>query len=259
MGIHTFASMHYLFTLLLVWCALPLFGQEAGFGSKNKDQAILIGVSYGPEIPASDLAERFVSNFGAGVDLGFTPARSPWTFTLQGKYLFGNEVKEDVLEGLRVDGGFIIGTMRLPADIQLRMRGLYMGVRAGRIFSLGKNPRAGIKFGLGAGWLSHRIRVQFDPQQTVNQLVGDYRQGYDRLVAGPAISNYIGWYQLGRAGRINFFAGLETIVGFTTNQRDFDFATAGTLEESRVDISLGLRAGIVLPLYLGEGEDIFYR
>ncbi|MEM6397132.1 MAG: hypothetical protein AAF741_12355 [Bacteroidota bacterium] len=251
--------MYYFYLLVFVFSALPLFSQEAGFGSKNKDQAILIAASYGPEIPAADLADRFGSNFGAGVDLGFTPSRSPWTFTLQGKFLFGNEVKDDVLEGLRVDGGFIIGTMRLPADIQLRMRGLYVGVRAGRIFSLGKNPRAGFKIGLGAGWLSNRIRVQFDPMQTVNQLVGDYRQGYDRLVAGPALTNYIGWYQLGKAGRINFFAGLETTVGFTTNQRDFDFATAGTFEESRVDVSLGLRAGIILPLYLGEGEDIFYR
>ncbi|MEM8584188.1 MAG: hypothetical protein AAGF87_07965 [Bacteroidota bacterium] len=251
--------MRYFFVLLSVSFVLPLVSQDPLSGLKNKDQAVLVSVSYGPELPLADLADRFGSNWGAGLSIGYTPTESPWTFDLQGKYLFGNEAKEDVLAGLRIINGFIVGNERLPADIRLRMRGIYFGVQVGRIFSLGSNPRAGIKFALGAGWLEHRIRIQFDPQQTVNQLVGDYRKGYDRLAGGPALTNFIGWYQLGKSGRINYFAGVETTLGFTTNQRDFDFATSGTFEESRVDVSVGFRAGLIIPLYMGEGEDIFYR
>ncbi|MEL6667447.1 MAG: hypothetical protein AAFP08_00660 [Bacteroidota bacterium] len=251
--------MRYILPLLCLSFGLTLVGQSFVEGAKNKDQAILFAVSYGPEVPLADLADRFGANWSVGAELGFTPKKSKWMGSFQGKFFFGNDAKEDVLAGLRVSGGFIIGNERLPADIKLRMRGLYFGARVGRLFSLGKNPRAGIQLGFGAGVFSHRIRIQFDPSQTVNQLVGDYRSGYDRLVAGPAVTNFIGWYQLSNDGRANFFAGIESTAAFTTNQRDFDFATAGTFEESRFDVSIGFRAGLIIPFYLGEGEDVFYR
>lgn len=253
------ASMRYASILLLLLFVLPLVGQTEFTGARNKDAAILVHMSYGPELSLADLGDRFNNNFGIGLGLGYSAQESPWIFSLEGKYFFGSEVEEDVLAGLRTDAGFIIGTNRFPADINLRMRGLFVGLRAGRIFALGDNPRAGIKVALGAGYFSHRIRIQFDPMQTVNQLVGDYRKGYDRLSAGPALSQFVGYYQLSKNGRINFFAGVEAIQALTTNQRDYDFATAGTLEEDRLDISLGIRAGLILPLYNGSGEDIFYR
>ena len=251
--------MRYAFVLLLLVFVLPLVGQTEFTGARNRDAAILVHMSYGPELSLADLSDRFNTNFGIGLGVGYSGKESPWIFSLEGKYYFGSEVNEDVLAGLRTDGGFIIGTNRVPADINLRMRGLYVGARVGRIFALGDNPRGGIKVALGAGYLSHRIRIQFDPMQTVNQLVGDYRKGYDRLSAGPALSQFIGYYQLSENGRINFFAGVESIQALTTNQRDYDFATAGTLEEDRLDISLGFRAGLILPLYSGAGEEIFYR
>lgn len=226
---------------------------------QNTDPAILISAGYGPQSPAGDLGDRFGNGFGIEMALDYTGKESPWIFGLMGQYSFGSEVFEDVIAGLRTQEGFIIGNQRDPADIQLRMRAFFAGARVSRIIPLGDNPRAGIRVSVGGGWMEHRIRIQNDVSQTVNQLTGDYRKGYDRLTGGPAAYQFIGYQQLSENGRINFYVGGEIFEGFTTGKRDFDFATGTTLDESRLDILAGLRVGLILPLYQGEGKEIYYR
>lgn len=242
----------------MVFASVSLFCQGLA-GERNLDRGIISHFSYGPVATVGDLADRFDGGWSIGLGVDYTPADSPWLFGVMGHYLFGNRVKEDVANNLRLPNGAIIGSQREVADLLLRMRAYYLGVRASRIISFGENKRAGIKVGVGIGYLGHRIRFQEDVTQSVNQLNAEYRKGYDRLTGGLALYQFLGYQIMSRNGRINFFAGGELIEGFTSSLRDFDFATAGSLEGSRLDILAGFRAGIILPLYFGEGQEIFYR
>lgn len=224
----------------------------------NQSSAILFRFGYGPQWPGGDLADRFGTSWSLQGQLDFL-TQSDWLFGLQTQYFFGTEVKQDVLAGLRTEAGFIIGNQRSPADIQLRERGLFLGMQVGRNFVLNRErSRSGILFTLAGGWLLHRIRIQTDPAQTVNQVIAEYRAGYDRLTAGPALHQFIGYQNLDARGRLNFYVGIELMEGFTQSQRDWDFAAQGPLTGNRFDVLFGVRAGWILPFYQGSGEEIFY-
>lgn len=250
--------MRNLFVLLALLNITVLSAQGLA-GERNLDKAILLNFSYGPAAPLVDLADRFKGGFSIEFAADYAPKESPWLFGVMGQYIFGSNVKEDVLSGLRLENGTLVGNQRSAADIKLRMRALFAGARVGRILPFGDNKRAGVKIALGLGLLGHRIRIQDDVNQSLPPVEGDYRKGYDRLTAGPAIYNFVGYQQLSRNGRVNFFIGGELITGFTKSLRTYDFATSGSLEKNRLDMLGGVRLGLILPLYVGEGREIFYR
>ncbi|MEM9836123.1 MAG: hypothetical protein AAF828_06455 [Bacteroidota bacterium] len=249
------------FTVLLLLAIFPLFNlsTQGLEGIKNTDKAILIYAGYGPQSPSGDLSDRFGNTWGIELGVDYIAKESNWLFGVFGQYIFGSQVNEDVVANLRTRDGFIIGNQRDPADIQLRMRGYFAGARIGKIIPFGDNKRSGLKVAIGAGWMEHRIRIQNDVNQSVNQLVGDYRSGYDRLSSGPALYQFLGYQNMSVNGRINFYAGAELFEGFTQSRRDFDYATGNPIDESRLDLLAGFRLGIILPLYQGDGREIFYR
>ena len=204
------------------------------------------------------MADRFGSNFAAEVSADYM-TESNWTFGVQGQFLFGSTVNEDVLAGLRTESGNIIGNDRDPADIQLRMRGSYYGLRIGRLFGLSENnKRTGIRLNLGAWLLQHRIRIQDDPFRVVPQLEGEYEKGYDRLTNGLALHQFVGFQTIGKNNGINLTIGFEFFEGFTQNRRSFNFDTRMADTEQRLDLLAGLRFSFTLPFYQGNAEDIFY-
>ena len=244
----------WLLTITLPTTGSVLWAQATG----NQSRGVLFRFGYGPQFPGGDLADRFGTSWSMQGQLDYL-TQSDWLIGLQGQYFFGTEVKQDVLAGLRTDDGFIIGNQRSPADVQLRERGLFLGLQVGRNFVL--NPdrsKSGFLFTLAGGWLLHRIRIQTDPAQTVNQVIAEYRAGYDRLTAGPALHQFLGYQNLDARGRLNFYVGIELLEGFTQSQRDWDFATQGPLTGTRFDLLFGVRAGWILPFYQGPSEEIFY-
>lgn len=244
---------------VLVLCAqLTLPGGNSG--ARNVGNVLQVQLAYGAQMPGGDLADRFGYNFSIEGGLEWMTAKGNWTLGLHGQYLFGNRVKTDVLAALRTDEGYIIGNDRSPADIFLRERGLYLGLRAGKLIPLGgANARSGIKVAIGAGLLQHRIRIQKDPLRSVPQLQGDYRAGYDRLTNGPALHQFIGYQLLSRDGRINLYAGLEFFQAFTQNRRLVNFDTRTGEPGNRLDLLSGLRLGWILPFYSGkEADEIYY-
>lgn len=246
--------------LLLLSCLFATVLSAQGLtGSRNQDKVLLLNFSYGPVLPIADMAKRFDPGFSVEVSADFAAEGSPWFFGFMGQYFFGNNVNEDVLQDIRLANGTLVSNQRTAADINLRLRGLFAGARASKIFSFGENNRAGLKVSLGFGILSHRIRIQDAVNLSVPQFAQEYRKGYDRLTAGPAMYNFVGYEQLSFNGRVNFFAGFELITGITSSQRSFDFATAGSLKGTRLDMLGGARLGIILPFYIGDGEEIFYR
>jgi hypothetical protein len=93
----------------------------------------------------------------------------------------------------------------------------------------------------------------------VPQLTGNYKKGYDRLTNGLAINEFIGYQMLSTNKRVNFYFGFEFTQGFTQSRRDFDFDTRSADTQKRFDSLMGIRAGWILPFYVGKGAaEIYY-
>ncbi|WP_367390521.1 hypothetical protein [Lewinella sp. LCG006] len=245
-------------SLLVLMMLLHTAIHAQSWEGSNSGKAILLNFGYAPQIPLGDLDDRFGLNFAPEVSADFITDNN-WLIGLQGLYIFGSNVEEDVLAGLRTESGDIIGNDREPADILLRERGWYLGVRAGRLIGLFEdNPRSGIRLNLGVGLLQHRIRVQQDPFRSVPQIEGEYLKGYDRLTNGLALHQFVGYQVIGRNTGINITAGFEFYEGFTQNRRSFDFDTRMTDTSDRLDILAGFRFSFTLPFYLGNAEDVYY-
>ncbi len=222
---------------------------------RNKGKGILLHLSMGAQLPGGDMADRFGLNGTYGGGLDFILANN-YFIGFEGHAIFGQEVKEDPLSILRTPEGFIIGNDRGLSRVALRERGMYLGGAIGKLFTF-KEERQGLRVSLGAGWLQHRILVQ-DGEQTLTQLFGDYAKGYDRLVGGLGLNQFIGWQKLGKLKRANFMIGLEFNQGFTQTRRDWDFSSMKKLEGKRLDLRFGIKAAWTLPFYMGNSSEIFY-
>ena len=245
-----------LLSLLLGVLCVPLQAQNI---NSNDGSALLVNFSYAVQSPGGDLVDRFGTNFNIGLNLEYLTEKSNLIFGLETGFLFGNEVKINVLRGLQTAEGFIIGNDRVFADIQLRQRGFYAGALVGKLIPLSKNnKRSGLRVTLSTGLLQHKIRIQDDPLRDVAPLSTEYKKGYDRLTNGLAFNEFIGYQLLSKNRRINFYAGVEFTQAFTQSRRDYNFDTMTVDEENRLDLLFGFRVGWVLPFYFGDSGDIFY-
>lgn len=263
----TIVKRLFVFVLPALLTAAPAFAQRttqrpaprASQTAANMDNALLLNISYAFQTPGGDLRDRFGSNFDAGLGLEWMTAKGNWIIGIDGGFLFGSNVKTDVLAGLRTAEGFIIGTDRAYADIQLRERGFHGTLLLGKLFSLSDvNKRSGIRVTLGGGFLQHKIRIQDDPSRSVPQLSTEYKKGYDRLSNGLLFTQFVGYQYMGPDRRANFFAGIECFQGFTQNRRDFNFDTRSTDTAKRLDLLFGIRVGWTLPFYMNSNPDKIY-
>lgn len=253
--------MKQLFTLIsfiAFWLAIPLISiaQESPEETKRPFRAFLISPVFAVDFPFADLSERFGTNLSFGMQVDYI--LNGYFFGFETDFLFGSKVKTDVLAQLRTPEGLIIGDDLEFAVVNLQEVGLYTGAHIGRVFPILKqNNRSGIKFSLGAGFLQHRIKL-VDQGNTVVQLAGDYRKGYDRLTNGFALRQFIGYQHFGDNRLINFFAGIEFTQGFTKNKRAVNFDTMMAETEPRIDGIFAIKIGWTLPVFVGDSDDYFY-
>ena len=251
--------MKSLLILFALVGTLPLIAQNRPL-PKNFN-TFNINASFSAQLPAADLALRFGSSLGVGGGIEYVRIPSGWSYNLYVQYLFGQEVKEDVLAKIRTTDGNIIGETNAYADVALRMRGLYRGASVAKIFKLHDNGNrfGGIRLALGGGWLSHRIRIQDNTQGSVPHLESDYAKGYDRYSSGIALTQFVGYQMVSRNRTFNFFAGLEMTEAFTRNQRSFNFDTMLRDDLKRRDILYGIRIGWSISLFTNvNADDIEY-
>ncbi len=246
-------------SIILLSLALNLSGQVNRYRreqpKQNDGSILLLNFGYGGQLPGRDMAVRFGGNFLAGLNMDYY-TKNNWIFGLQGDFLFGKEVKTDVLENLRGNEGYVYADDGGFADVQLRERGLVLSGHIGKVIPVSaNNKRSGIRISAGAGMMSHKIRIQDEPQVFVSSLSGSYKKGYDRLANGLVLTEFIGYQHIANNRLVNFSIGVELYQGFTKGRRSFNFDTQLPGLEKRLDLLYGYRLTWTLPLFIGENPD----
>ncbi len=208
-----------------------------------------LNFNYAYQFPGGSMSEIFSANSAVGLEAEYL-LRSGWFVGAGGDFLFGNNVRKDVLQSLRTSQGYILGDDNDVADVSLAERGIYGYAYAGKLFKFpAKNKNTqGLRLSFGAGFFQHNIRLT-DNRGNAVQIAGLYANGYDRLSNGPAISQFIGYQYMSAKKTINFFAGLDLIEGLTKNRRYFNFDTRQIDDAQHFDLLYGVRAGWILTIH----------
>ncbi len=247
--------------LILLSAGFLFCGQlDAQIAVKDSSLNIhLLHVSYGFGMPSADLAQRFgfSNQIGAGYSYKF---KSGWIVSAEGNFIFRDGIKNpySILSGISTHDGYIINNAGVFANVMLLQRGFTLWVKTGKIWPVvGPNPNSGIMFQVGAGMMQHKIRIEI-PDNSVVQLAGDYKKGYDHLCNGPAIIQFIGYHHLSNNKKINYYAGAEFIQAFTSSRRLYYFNEMAFANEKRIDILSSLKVGWYIPLYKKTRDRYYY-
>ncbi len=224
-----------------------------------KDSSIytpMIGISYGYQLSGGDMLSRFGNNSSLQLNVDFK-SKAYIMVGLNGSYMFGNNVKEQLFTAISTPEGYIINRDGSIADIRLWERGFAIQATLGRLFHFKKpNPNSGIIFNMGFGFIQHKIRIEVIGND-VPQLSKEYKKGYDRLTNGFLLSENLGYFYLSNNRLTNLYIGLECFEGFTQNRRSYNFDTMEHDTKKRIDILYGARLMWILPLYKKPPQDFY--
>lgn len=248
-------------SLLGLFVLCFLFGQnQEVFGQKKTrnyrfdenaqpPNGFLIDFSYGVDLPFADMAENFKYNFNLAGKVQYILSNN-LTFGLVGDYQFVDDIKTDVVANLREEEGSIIDRFGQLSDVQLGQRGFFLGASVSYLIPVFKKyKRSGIEVRFEGGYQQHWVRIEVLGGD-IFALSNHYKKGYDRMTTGFAMRQYIGYRHLDKNRLLNFFGGFTLMEAFTKNRRGFNFDTMEEDNKDRVDILLGFRIGITLPIYI---------
>ncbi len=236
------------FILFFGWTCL-------GFATTNFTDSLpkgLLSLGYGYQLSLFDLNGRYGGHGTLHGSFGFI--RRAWEAGLDAEFFFSANVKEDVLAPLRAPGGELIGEDHQLAEVDLRMRGSFLGLHLGRSFRLGSQVMV---LSARGGWLAHWIRFQ-NPGNTFKPIQGDYRAGYDRFSSGFAIGEQLAYRHLGRNRLIHFEIALTFSQGFTRLKRNVQLDDPEVKPNNRFDGLAGLQARWIIPIYTKKDPGTLY-
>ena len=227
--------------------------------AQDKGVISLLEFRYGFQFPLQDMKERFGANNSIGVGFEVVRLRNLFFAGADGMLLFGSNVKEDVVAGLRGYDGNIIGLNGSIGNVNLKERGFYIGLNAGKIIPTGKheNNVTGVRLQVGGGLLQHKIRVQ-DNSGSVVALERDKVKGFDRLSNGPAVHIGLGFQYQNPKNNFHFLVMSDLYGALTRSRRDFDFLEGRYLDERRTDILLGIHLAYIVSISRSKNADQIY-
>lgn len=226
-----------------------------------RDSAIamhIIGIGYSAQMPGGDLADRF--GWNSSVELSYAyKFRNSYFFSVNGGFLFGNNLKEDtILNIIRNADGLILGNDAKFAEIRLFERGFITSLTAGKLITWNKpNPNSGLMLSAGPVFLQHKIRIE-TIGNTVTQLDKEYKKGYDRLTNGMGLHESLTYVYFGNRYLVNFYFGVELMQALTKNRRSYNFDSMSRDDKNRLDLLFGIRAGWMLPVYRKAPQQFYY-
>jgi hypothetical protein len=229
-------------------------------GTKERARkGFILGFNGSIDMPGADMARRFGTSFRLGPSVLYK-TESNWIFGAKSDFLFGNNIKEDsLLYNVRDEQGYFINSDGERTSVQLSERGYMIGLQAGKIFPLSKaHPDNGLLLMTGTGFIQHKITI-FDKGNTIPQVRGEYKKGYDRLTNGWYLEQFVGYNMFDRRGLLNFHIGLNVMAGFTQGRRDYLYDVMRKDDASRFDLLLGIRGGWYIPLFSKKSEEIYFE
>jgi len=244
-----------IFTFLLFSVTTICLSQD----NEREGNFFAVGINYGLDFPIGSLADRFGSNFHAGLSLDFFRPKFKGAFGIEAFTIFGDNVNEDVVLSLRNTNGAIFGFDGRYADVFLRERGNYIGLYMDKVILPRKNnERAGLSLGLGLGMIQHKIRIQVDTNNATH-LEGEYLKGYDRNSVGPSLKQSIKYLHVGKNKNLNYAFALNFYEASTKITRAVNFDTGETTDDRQWDFLIGIDFKWYLPIKdTRKAEEIFY-
>lgn len=222
---------------------------------------IWLDAHFAYHFPLGDLRTMFKNNFAVGPGFTFKSA-SNWTVGFHFDYMFGANMRDSAFFNgtLANDQGIVIDGNGLVSQGGITAEGRYWTVQAdfGKIIPVNRWKNSGIWLRLGAGYFSHRLRLD-DFGNQYPQLEGNYAKGYDRRSGGFVLNQFVG-YQFVRKNRmLNFYIGLEFHEMWTKPNRNYVFFE-GPTDDMKAKFSgmIGFKAGWNIPLYERKTTTTFY-
>ncbi|MBL4650467.1 MAG: hypothetical protein JKY03_12115 [Aureispira sp.] len=218
-------------------------------GEAKPPNGFLVDFSYGIHLPLADMAENYKYNFSLAGKVQYIFSNN-FAVGLVGDFQFIDDMKTDVVANLREEEGFIIDRFGQLSDVQLGQRGFFLGASISYLIPVLKNyKRSGIEVRFEGGYEQHWVRIEVLGSD-IFALSDEYKKGYDRMTTGFAMRQYIGYRHLDRNRLLNFFGGFDIMEAFTKNRRGYNFDTRKEDTKDRIDILVGVRIGITLPIYI---------
>jgi len=216
-----------------------------------------VAVHVGGDLPFGDMAKRYGPNLNMGMNFTYKTHKN-LLFGFDFNFMFGRNIKDDVLKQLKTDQSFVIDNSGFPADVRISERVLNLHFTFGKVFQImAPNPNSGLFVNFGTGYMQHKIHF-VDAQIQMAAINGDIRHGYDRLTNGFSISQSLGYLYLSDNRLLNFYAAIECYQGFTKSVRKLNYDTGLPDTDRRLDILTGLRFGWILPLYKKVPKEYYY-
>lgn len=250
--------MKYFFALLMAFLLSFKHSDAQQNPAKDTISVVLIKINVGFYTPFGELKDRYGEFAKLGFDLN-KKTKKNYEFGISGSYIFGNMIREpDLLKSISNSSGAIIDQNGAFGETRFYMRGWNFTAQVGKLFPFkGYNPNSGLLVQLGAGFLSHKIRIE-DFNRSIPQLSKEYLKGYDRLAGGVCFQQFIGYQFLSNKKKVNFYAGIEVQQAITQSLRTYNYETGLPYSGNRFDGFVGIKAGWILPLYKRTSKDFFY-
>ncbi len=251
---------------LLIELLWSLIAADRVWGQQSMRDSIIRcwipSLAYSAGLPGGDYAKRFGFSNLMGAEVGYKNRKNYYLST--GAYfLFGNIVREqNLFAGIENSNGFLVDGNNVPHYPQLNARGLIIPLRIGKIIQQWRlrkhNPNCGVFVEGGIVWWQHKIDIRVD-SDTLPILKDPYIKGYDRFTAGIGTLQRIGYRFFSNRRLVNFYIAIESIQGFTTHRRGWNYNT-GLYDRNkrRLDLLFNLQIGWTLPIYGAATEDYYF-
>ena len=269
--------MRRIFISLLLLAGLALQAQMPKDIMKDPIPVAMFQVTYAFHMPGLDNRVLYGISHNIGGSFVYK-TESNWLLTANANYIFGNKIKGDRIdifgEGITTVDGEIIGGEGSVAGLWINQRGIHFQAEVGKLFPMGPNPNSGLFVQGGLGYLTNRIRVDYQ-QERLNppyQVDNDYQYGYDRKRGGPAVHLEAGYLLLNDTRLLNLSISLEVTYARTRDLRDYDFRVFTNPETGKLepvgrtdphkrynDLYYGIRVTWNIPTYERQPQEYYYN
>lgn len=211
-------------------------------------------------LPEYDMKEWFYTSATVGATFGIKTA-SNWTFGVDFGYLWGDGVrnKDSVLRNITNSDGNIIDANGQYAIVSYSESGWTGMFTVGKVFPVNKiNQNSGVWVRGGIGFLQHKILIN-NPKNVAPQIKDEYKKGYDQLSNGFAASQFLGYLWISKRSAISAYAGFEFIEGWTKSRRTTDFNMGVYNDSQKFDLLMGLKIGIIIPVFKRTPDSYYFN